>query len=169
MDQESLPVCSTPKCSCKTSSAHDVPLNHSQHFQRIFLGMLEVSGWTQGLEISSSAPGPAPLNHSQVQDFHHPTAPSAPPSVSKGTNPNFSLKIIEHSKFSQEFSSLDNLWGPSLPQAVTPMQRWCLHPLWEWDFWRMEIFGAPSSHPKENWETRSLQFSVPRGICFSQE
>lgn len=50
----------SPKCLWKTSATHDVPLNRSQHFQRIFLGMLGVSGWTQGWATSSSPPGSAP-------------------------------------------------------------------------------------------------------------
>lgn len=99
----------SPKCLYKTSSACGAPLNLSQHFQRIFLGMLEASGWSQGWEISSSPPGSAPLNHPQLWDFHHPNATNAPPPVPKGENSNFSLKIIYYSKFSQEFASLENL------------------------------------------------------------
>lgn len=110
----------SPKCLWKTSASHDVPLNWSQQFQRIFLGMLELLGQSQGWEISSSPPGSAPR--------------PKPSPVPKGANPHFSLKIIYYSKFSQASASLVLPGKPLRSQftpVVIPTQRRCLHPLWE--------------------------------------
>lgn len=95
----------SPKCLWKTSASHDVPLNWSQQFQRIFLGMLEVLGQSQGWEISSSPPGSAPR--------------PKPSPVPKGANPHFSLEIIYYSKFSQASASLV-LPGKPLRSQFTP-------------------------------------------------
>lgn len=136
----------SPKCLWKTSSTQDVPLNQSQHFQRIFLGMLEVPGMGNLLfptRISSIKPSPG---------LGFPS-PNCHQSTTLSVHRWKSQFFPKNHWLFQVFPG-NCLWDPSSPQIfypspeVMPSSSSGMGCLTDGDF------GAAPSHPKQDWETR---------------